>query len=200
VPNTEQLPHKTLEESLTIVLNKSQEGPLSVQEIFEVLATKGTNVFLIFLCLPFCQPLQIPGMSTPFGIVIALIGLRMSIRKHTWMPKFLLAKKISPRIINSIVTKSLWLLEKIKRFVHPRMYWFCHDVMRTPHGIVIFLMGIFLAIPLPIPLGNLPAAWVIFLISLGLLEDDGLFVALGYAIFSMGLIALLFLGRSLARR
>ncbi len=200
MPMFEQpLSSKTLEESLTIVLDKSREGPLSVKEIFEALATKGTDVFLLFLCLPFCQPIQFPGMSTPFGIVITLIGLRMAFRKRTWIPKFFLEKKISSKIINAIVTKSLWLLKKIRRFFHPRMQWMCHPGMRIPTGLIIFLMGLFMAIPLPIPMGNLPAAWAIAFISLGLLEHDGLFILLGYAIFALGITALILLCHSLSR-
>lgn len=195
----QQLPqHKTLEESLTIVLEKSREGAMSLQEILNVLSGRGMDVLLIFMSLPFCQPIQIPGTSTPFGIVIALIGLRMSIKHGVFLPKFLLDKKISPKIINTIVTKSLWLLGKIKRWIHPRMQWVCYSpVMKFTNGMIIFLAGIFLALPLPIPFANIPAAWVVFLIALGLLEDDGLLVCIAYGIMALGITALLFLGFSL---
>ncbi len=191
-------PKKSLEESLSYVLEKSREGPLSLQAILEVLSGKGTDVLLLFLSLPFCQPIQIPGMSTPFGIVIALIGLRMAFRHGVLLPKYILHKPISSRVINTIVTKSLWLLGKIKRLVHPRFQWICqHPATRIPHGLIIFLLGLYLTLPIPIPLSNIPAAWAVFLISLGLLEDDGLLVCIGYTIAALGLVALIFIGISL---
>jgi hypothetical protein len=182
-------------------MEKSREGAMSLQEILNVLSGKGINVLLIFMSLPFCQPIQIPGTSTPFGIVIALIGLRMSVRHGVFLPKFLLNKKISQKVIHTIVTKSLWLLGKIKRWVHPRMQWACrYPFMRFPNGMIIFLAGLFLALPLPIPFANIPAAWVVFLIALGLLEDDGMLVCIAYGIMAIGITALLFLGFSLLRK
>ena len=54
--------------------------------------------------------------------------------------------------------------------------------MHVVNGLVIALLGIFLALPLPIPLSNLTAAWAIFLIAFGLLEDNGIFVLIGYGV------------------
>lgn len=201
MPKRQRLPpNKTLEESLTFVLRKSKTGPLSLQEILNALSGRGTDVLLLFLSLPFCQPLQIPGMSTPFGIIIALIGLRSAVRRGVFLPKSLLNKKISSKVIDSIVTKSLWIVRKIKPFVHPRLRWICQNpVMRVPNGLIIFLAGLFLALPLPIPFSNMPAAWVVFLVALGLLEDDGLFVSIGYVIAAAGVTAIL-IGFSLLRK
>ena len=51
---------------------------------------------------------------------------------------------------------------------------------KVVHGLMIFILGLFLALPLPVPLSNITAAWSILLISLGILEDDGLIVGIGY--------------------
>lgn len=188
------VPTPTLEESLEILRYKSLEGPLSLQEIMVILSGKGTDVLLLFLSLPFCQPIQIPGMSVPFGIIIALIGLRMSVKHGFLLPKFILNKPISSRVINTIITKSLWLLRKIKRWVHPRFIWMSqHPVMKVFNGVIIFLLGVFLALPIPVPLSNLPAAWSVFLISLGMLEDDGVLISIGYAIAALGVLGIVFI-------
>jgi hypothetical protein len=47
------------------------------------------------------------------------------------------------------------------------------------------LLGLILALPLPIPFTNLTAGWAMFCISLGTLEKDGLFVFIGYSIFAV---------------
>lgn len=54
--------------------------------------------------------------------------------------------------------------------------------MEKVNGLAICLLGILLALPLPIPLSNLTAAWSILLIAFGILEDDGLFVIIGYLV------------------
>src|SRR5207245_1066199 len=112
-------------------------------------------------------PIQIPGLSTPFGILIAFIGLRIAFGKRAWLPKKILLKRVSSKKIQKITLKSLKLMNKTKRFVHPRLEWLCddHAAIKIGNGLLIFLLGIFLALPLPIPLTNLAASWSIFLIS-----------------------------------
>lgn len=148
-----------------------------------ILSGKGRSLIIIFLSLPFCQPIQIPGLSTPFGIVIAFIGLRMAFGKRVWLPKRVLLKTISSTIIQKITKKSLRLINKMKHFIHPRLNWLCeHRAMKIINGLLIFFLGLFLAFPLPVPLTNLAAGWSIFLVSLGLLESDGIFVIAGYLV------------------
>lgn len=174
--------YSTLARNLAILLEKSQKSPsLTITEILKILSGKGRSLILIFLSLPFCQPIQIPGFSTPFGIVIAFIGLRIAFGKHLWLPKRLLLKTISSTTIQKIAQKFLHMIQKFRKFIRPRLIWLCkHRALQIPNGLLLFLLGIFLALPLPIPLTNFAAGLSIFLVSLGLLEDDGFFVLIGY--------------------
>jgi hypothetical protein len=54
------------------------------------------------------------------------------------------------------------------------------------NALLMLLAGLFLALPLPIPGTNLAPSWVILLICIGTLEEDGLLVVLGYAAFAAG--------------
>ncbi len=171
----------TLEEGILILQQKGENSSISVGEILHILSGKGQSLILLFLSLPFCQPFQIPGLSTPFGLAIAFIGLRMAFGKRVWLPKRILAKTITPHTLQKITGKTLWLVKKMKRWVHPRLTWLCHyPVLHIINGLLISLLGIFLALPLPIPFSNLTSAWSIFLIGLGVLEDDGVFILIGY--------------------
>lgn len=172
---------KTLEEGLLLLEDAAKQQNLSIAEILKLLAGKGRPLILLLLSLPFCQPLQIPGLSLPFGIAIAFTGLRMILAKKLWIPSKLLEKKIPGKTLEKMSHKMLTLVTKIKSWIHPRLYFLCHSsFMEKSNGILIFILGVFLALPLPIPLSNLTAAWSIFLLALGILEDDGLFVLIGY--------------------
>ncbi len=172
---------RTLEEGILLLRQEAKGKPLSIAEILRILSGKGRSLILILLSIPFCQPIQIPGLSIPFGLAIAFIGLRIVFGKRIWLPKKLLAKKISSPIFKKITDKTLALVRKIKPWVHPRLIGVCHSpFMEKGNGLIIFILGVFLALPLPIPLSNLTAAWSIFLVALGVLEDDGIFVLIGY--------------------
>lgn len=171
----------TLEESLSTLQERVKNTPLSVAEILQILSGKGRSLILILLSLPFCQPIQIPGLSTPFGIIIAFFGLRIAFGKRIWLPKKLLAKTIPAHTLEKIISKTLFLVRKVKFLIHPRLAWMCHSfVMEKINGLAICILGILLAAPLPIPFSNLAAAWSILLIALGILEDDGVIVVIGY--------------------
>lgn len=179
---------RTLEEGVILLHKEAQyleakNKQISIKEILRVLSGKGRPLILILLSLPFCQPIQIPGMSIPFGLAIAFIGLRMIFGKKMWLPKQLLSKTISNHTLEKITDKTLIIVRKIKRWIHPRLFWVCHSsFMEIMNGLIICLLGFLLALPLPIPLSNLVAAWSIFLLALGILEDDGLFVLIGYGL------------------
>jgi hypothetical protein len=186
--------YRTLEESLTILLERAKVSSLSLGEILSILSGKGRSLILILLSLPFCLPLQIPGLSTPFGLIICFIGLRMAFGKHIWLPKKILQKKISFKTLKKTADRTLSWIKKIRPWIYPRLDWACHhQVMQVINGLEIGLLGIFLALPLPVPFSNLVAAWSIFFIALGILEDDGLFVILGYVLSLLSLFILLML-------
>ena len=186
---------RTLEEGILLLRQEAKGEPLSIAEILRILSGKGRSLILILLSIPFCQPIQIPGLSTPFGLAIAFIGLRIVFGKRIWLPKKLLAKKIPYPTFEKITDKTLALAKKIKPWIHPRLIWMCHSpFMKKGNGLIVLILGIFLALPLPIPLSNLTAAWSIFLVALGVLEDDGVFVLIGYLLSLLTVTFFLLMG------
>lgn len=188
-----------LKENLALLLKQSrQKKALSLGEILEIMGGKGRLLIVIFLTLPFCQPLQIPGLSTPFGIVIALIGLRIAFSKQAWLPKSVLAKKVKSETLEKLSEKFLKFMKKMRTIVHPRMSWMSQSrVMQILNGLLIVLLGLFLALPVPIPFSNIIAGWAIVLLSIGLLEEDGLFILLSYTLTIAAAVALVMLIKSL---
>src|SRR4051794_19303956 len=112
----------TLEDDLKALKEKSQTTTsITVEDILSSTLEKSRLLLIILLCLPFCQPIQIPGFSTPFGIVIAFVSLRVAFGKHIWLPQVLLKKAIPTEIIIKIVDKSSVVLQKMRKFIRPRL-------------------------------------------------------------------------------
>lgn len=183
----------TLEDKLQLLKEKATQGPLTVRQILKTLSGKGRAFLLVLLCLPFCQPIQIPGMSTPFGVAIVFIGLRMLFGEKIWLPKRLLDHTVQPKTLRKLIRMTLAIMKKMNRFIHPRLERLCAKNLMWLHGITIMALGVILALPLPIPFSNLIVAWALLLLGLGLLKNDGLFIILGYVIALLALSALIFL-------
>lgn len=173
----------TLEEDILLLQEEAKETPISIGEILRVLDEKGRPLLLLLLSLPFCQPIPLPGLSILFGIVIAIIGFRMFLGGNVWLPASIMGKKVEIKTFRSITDGALKLIRKIRPWIHPRLSWLCHSfLMDKVNGLIIALMGILLALPLPIPFSNLTAGWAVFTLALGMLEDDGYLIISGYLI------------------
>lgn len=182
-------PH--LNQALLQLLKKADGKAVTVGTIVHTLAGRGYPILLVLIALPFCLPVQIPGLSTPFGLVLAFMGLRIAFGKKLHWPKSLLEKEVSYSKLNKIVKKVLYWTGRCKKWLKPRLIYFAqHPMWHRIHGLVVSILGLILSLPLPIPFTNMLAAMPIVAIGLGLLEDDGLWILSGYVI---GLLALCYL-------
>jgi hypothetical protein len=74
-------------------------------------------------------------------------------------------------------------MERLERYTKPRMKFFVSGpVMTSLFGLGIVSGGLFLALPLPIPLTNGPPALSIIFLIVGLLCKDGLMILIGHAL------------------
>lgn len=147
---------------------------------------------LIF-SLPFIVLISLPGVSTLFGLIIFFLGIRLAINKGVWLPNRLRAIKIGgPRFYKIFhgVYKIIGWLEKLTR---PRWSWvFSGSLSRVLQGTLLAINGLCLALPLP-PGTNFPPALAAVSLSLGILEKDGLWVLIGYFLFTANIVFLFFL-------
>lgn len=166
---------------LSHLLVEANHQPMTYRTICQILAGKGYPALLIILSLPFCTPITIPGLSTSFGLVIAFIGLRLAFGYHVWWPDWLMDKTMSYSTLEKVVQKTITFINWIQKILYPRLEFLAiNPILNRIHGLLIFFLALVLALPLPLPFSNMLPALPILLISLGLLEDDGVFVLLGY--------------------
>ncbi len=190
-----QTPNRSsIEADLEFILKDIDRHTWTIRELLFVLHGKGYPFLVILMSLPFCQPIQVPGFSTFFGIFIAFLGLRMVFGKWIFWPEWILKKEISNKALQLVVRQSLRFFKFLRPCLHPRIIWLSQDRFYYAHGFFIALMGGYLALPLPIPLTNLLAAWALLLIALGILEEDGVFICIGYVVgcFALSLLGFVF--------
>ena len=158
----------------------NQKG-LTVSQLVFALEGKGHAAIMAVLALPFCFPIQIPGLSTPFGIILIFSGLRIAFAQAPWLPGWLMVRDIPDGTAHSLLRGLRWIATPAEKILHPRLYGLCRNpTLHRIHGLLIAFLAMLLALPLPIPFSNLLAAVPILLISLALLEDDGAFLIAGY--------------------
>jgi hypothetical protein len=169
---------------------------LTVGELVDKAAQAGFGFLigiLTLIAIPFV------GLSTPFGLAIALVGAQMiGGRARPWLPRRLRRRVLEigmlDRVLSLLARRTRWLARSTRR------RWERLIVGRLV-GIGVLLLALGLALPLPIPGSNLIFLVPLFVYAIGLLERDGVWIALGHLavlvhvalaiVFSRTLIAVL---------
>jgi hypothetical protein len=193
------IPRK-LSEELARLEAMFAERAVRLNEVIDVLHGRAYLLLLVLLSLPFCTPIPLPGLSTPFGLVVAFIALRLSLGLKPFLPQRLLNTELPPGFFGKLISFTRHIVGIFEKFLRPR--WFLvtkTEALRRLHALTILLSGLVLLLPLPIPFTNTFPAWVILLIACGLLEGDGLSVLAGYLVFAAGTAYFFLLGETTHR-
>jgi hypothetical protein len=169
-----------LSTDLQMLHARVKDKSLTLAELKRSLKGRGPAMLLILLALPFCF-IAIPGLSTPFGIAICLIGACLVIGCEPWLPRFIMQRRLSTTRLAQILTGAIKVARQLEKFVRPRLA-FLHAGPGMPRliGLGIVIAGLGLMLPLPIPFSNSIPALAVVLLAIGMLEKDGLCVLLGH--------------------
>lgn len=175
-----------LSEDLRFILKKADGKGMTIGEIIEILHGRGLDVLIILLTLPFCTPIPLPGLSTPFGLILMFFGLRIALRQHPWLPGRLLNKQIPYPTLAKLINAALAIATRLEKVLHPRLRFFKEwPSLNFVNGMSILVSAFVLALPLPIPFTNTLPAWSILLTAAGMMENDGLVIISGYLMAGM---------------
>ena len=167
---------------LLSLLDAAKGEAMSLGQIEAHLKDRGYALLVLFLAAPFPIP-NIPGLSVPFGIAIMLIGVAFMLRRRPKLPGFILRKTVTLATLQKVIPFIARLMERLERHMKPRLKFLgTGPVMTSIFGLGIVSGGLFLALPLPIPLTNAPPALSIIFLIVGILCRDGVMIIIGHAL------------------
>lgn len=179
---------------------RSGERAVTLREVIYLLGGRAYTLLVLLLALPFITPIPLPGLSTPFGLAIALIALRLSLGQRPWLSKNLQRRQLPPGFFGRLFAVAEKVLRFFEKFLRPRLTVLTDTPLLVQlHAMLMLLAAVALLLPLPIPFTNSFPAWAIMLIAAGLLERDGAFILAGYAVFVLGVLYFVFLGEAAAQ-
>lgn len=176
--------------------NSNGELKITLKTLQEQLKQQGLGLWIILLSLPSALPVPAPGYSTPFGIILAWMGVLLLRGKNQLnLPQKWQNHEI--RLPAKAMRLSIKLLTFIEYFVKPaRLPRLKKFLNMKVIGLNVFTLACIMA--LPIPLTNTAPAAVILLFGVGLLENDGLllfFCQMGaFALISIYILVTFYIG------
>jgi hypothetical protein len=172
---------RKLSEEFDLILREFEVENVTLREVMVLLQGRGYVLLVMLLALPFCTPIPLPGLSTPLGLIIAIIGLRLAMGAKPWLPRKLLDTRLPPNIFKKVFAVTRRIMSWFERLLRPSLLWLtASSRLLQMHAMPIFICAVMLLLPLPIPFSNTLPAWGVMLIAGGLLERDGRFILAGY--------------------
>lgn len=174
-------------EFLAIVVIEHKKEEISIGEMKNALHERGFGILMAIAALPICLPVPVPpGYTTLFSIPLFIFSIQMILgMRAPWLPPWIEKKYIKRASLEKIVEKANPWLKKIEHRMQPRMTYISVHTWERIIGIFAFVFTV--SIALPIPLTNFPPGWGILVMSLGLLNRDGLTILIGMIIGTIGI-------------
>jgi hypothetical protein len=162
---------------------------LSMAELLDRFSERSFGLFLLIVMLPTFIPIPI-GMGGISGVLASLIGLQFLARlEHPWLPGFVARRGIHRHRLVGFRNRMAKVIGWIERLTKPRMLgMFDHPAAHAFTGLLLVILGLTLALPLP--LTNYPFGIVLLAFAFALIERDGvlMLVAWGLGLVEIGIV------------
>ncbi len=150
------------------------EDGLTVSEIVDQLDERAFGLLILLFALPCLVP-GLPGAQI-IAIPIFLLALQIVVnRTEPWLPGWFMRARVKKSWISAIAGFADKRLRWTEQFARPRWRWLATGLMERLVGLVMALA----AVTIMLPITNTIPSIALTLASIGLVQRDGLFTALG---------------------
>lgn len=176
---------RRLSEVLTSLAEDPRHERISIGIVLDGMRNRAFGALLILFALPNAIPTP-PGTSTILGIPLILLAGQLALGyRRPWLPAVIAERSIPRDTFGALVRSMVPWLEKAERLARPRLVRLVRGPFARVIGGLCFILSVVLV--LPIPLGNMLPALSICLLSVAVLERDGLTALFGVASSSVSL-------------
>jgi hypothetical protein len=153
---------------------------ISVGELMERFGGRAMGALLLVFGIVCALPLP-PGGTTIFGAPLALLAPQLMIGSRApWLPARMRAQSIATADLRRGLPRVLRWLKRIEAVSRPRLLFLFGGWGHRAIGLVCTMLALVLI--LPIPLGNMLPAAAVSVLSLALVQRDGVLALFGYAL------------------
>lgn len=185
-----------ISQRLHLLASDAKGDAVELNWVLSELHERAFGLFLLVLALPCCIPFlygipQIVALPLMFVSVQIVLG-----RKTPWLPKKLGARTISTEGLHNLARRAEPWLVRIEAFSRPRLSVLTHSPADRAVGLALILFSASIMVPLPGT--NTVPGFAVVIVSMGLLQRDGILVILGAILGTAWIATLVFAGVSLA--
>jgi hypothetical protein len=169
----------TLSAVLDTLARESGRDRISVGELLSALGDRALGALLFTFAVPNVLPVP-PGTSAILGAPLVFLAAQLMLGRPPWLPSFVANRSMTHVDFARVVRRVVPWLQRAEKMLRPRLSPLALPPMEYVIGLVCLLLAVVLV--LPVPLGNVLPALAISVLSLAVLERDGLWVLAGLGI------------------
>ncbi|MEL7345749.1 MAG: exopolysaccharide biosynthesis protein [Pseudomonadota bacterium] len=185
-----------ISERLWLLAQEAAGQPVSLGWILDHLNERAFGLFLLVLALPCCIPF-LYGIPQVVALPLMFVSAQILMGRTTpWLPTRLAARTVSADALTRLAERAQPWLRRIETLSRPRL----GALTRAPADRILGLcLVVFSAsILVPLPGTNTVPGFAVVLISMGLLQRDGILVIMGALLGTAWIGTLIIAGATLA--
>lgn len=158
----------------------TMSGPegLTLREIRDELDERGFGLMILILAIPCLVP-ALYGVPQIVGIPILLLAGQMLVgRAEPWLPEAVLKRTVSKAMLDRMADFAVKRMGWFERLSRPRLTMFTRGIAERAAAAFMILATVTIVLPLT----NTVPSVALSLLSVGLIQRDGLFVLAGAAV------------------
>jgi hypothetical protein len=174
------------------------DGDRTLGSLIELFEEKSFALLFVLLLGVSALPLPTGGATHVFEVIAALLALELIAgRKQIWLPERWRTRELAGERQQRFIARLMRMIRRLERISRPRMrFLFDHRLSNMVFGLLVIAgsAGAFFAPPFT-GLDTLPSLGVV-LLSLGVLLEDALLVAVAVVIGVAGVVLEVVLGKA----
>jgi hypothetical protein len=183
-PAPQPEPHARLRTSelLARIARDPRGGVVTLGEIVDEFGIRAFGILLVIATLAALIPSPV-GAGSVAGALSLLVGAQMLWGlPRPWLPRWLRNRAVERRSIDVFLARMDRPLSALERLTMPRLIELFRGLAARVTGLLVVLHSVILA--LPIPLTNYPLAFVLLIVAIALVEDDGGLLLAGWLVMT----------------
>lgn len=170
---------------LTAIARAQDKDRISIGDLLEALRRRALGALMFIFAVPTALPMP-PGVSAVLGAPLLFLTAQLMLGMKPWLPRFITDRSLSRVDFERVVATTAPWLARAESVMRPRLTM----LAARPAVHLVGLVGLCLSIILflPIPLGNMLPSIAICIMSLGILERDGLWILIGLIVAVLSVV------------
>lgn len=164
-------------EILRDIADDPERERVSVADLLDAMGDRAFGALMLVFALPNVLPAP-PGTSGILGVPLVFLAAQLMLGRKPWLPGVVANRSMLRSSFRAPIDKAAPWLARAEKLLRPRLNTLTEPPAEYLIGALCLVLAIIIV--LPIPMGNMPPAFAICLLSLGILERDGLWVIAGF--------------------